>query len=117
MIYTLRRVFPLLAVLVAACSDPSGQIQPPAEVKRPNFLIIMTDDMGYTDLGAFGGNDIRTPNLDELALSGIRFTNFHGHVSCAPSRALLMSGTGNHEAGLGTQVDIESFRGQSGYER
>jgi len=83
----------------------------------PNFLIILADDMGFTDLGAFGGRDIRTPNLDALALAGIRFTNFHGHLSCAPSRALLMSGTGNHEAGLGTQIDIESFRGQRNYER
>jgi arylsulfatase len=85
--------------------------------KRPNFLIIMADDMGFTDLGAFGGRDIPTPNLDQLALAGIRFTNFHGHLSCAPSRALLVSGTGNHEAGLGTQTDIESFRGQRNYER
>ena len=85
--------------------------------RRPNFLIIFTDDMGYTDLGAFGGVDLATPILDQLALGGIRFNNFHGHLSCAPSRAALLSGTGNHEAGLGTQVDIESFRGEFNYER
>ena len=107
----------VLLLLLFGCQQ--GADAPVADTidKRPNFLIIMADDMGFTDLGAFGGQDIRTPNLDELALAGIRFTNFHGHLSCAPSRALLMSGTGNHEAGLGTQIDIESFRGKRGYER
>jgi arylsulfatase len=71
---------------------------------RPNFLLIVTDDMGYTDLGAFGGVDIPTPNLDRLAWNGLRLTNFHTAPSCAPTRAMLMSGTGNHEAGLGTQL-------------
>ena len=104
-----RIILFVLAVLSAAYAQSE---------ERPNFLIIMTDDMGFTDLGAFGGHDIRTPNLDELALNGIRFTNFHGHIRCAPSRALLMSGTGNHEAGLGTQVGFKSaFGGQRGYER
>jgi len=97
----------LLAVLAAASAQSE---------ERPNFLIIMTDDMGFTDLGAFGGHDIQTPNLDKLALNGIRFTNFHGHARCAASRALLMAGTGNHEAGLGTQQNFKSFRGQLGYE-
>lgn len=84
---------------------------------RPNFLIIVTDDMGYTDLGAFGGDDIPTPNLDRLARSGIRLTNFHSAPSCAPTRAMLMSGTGNHEAGLGTQLANALFNGEYGYER
>ena len=74
---------------------------------RPNFLLIVTDDMGYTDLGAFGGVDIPTPNLDGLARNGVRLTNFHTAPSCAPTRAMLMSGTGNHEAGLGTQLFIQ----------
>ena len=103
-----RRILLVLAVLAAASAQSE---------ERPNFLIIMTDDMGFTDLGAFGGHDIRTPNLDELALNGVRFTNFHAHMRCAPSRALLMTGTGNHEAGLGTQANIGSFRDQRGYER
>lgn len=66
----------------------------------PNFLLIVTDDMGYTDLGAFGGTDIPTPNLDRLARNGIRLTNFHAAPSCAPTRAILMSGTCNHEADI-----------------
>ena len=85
--------------------------------EQPNFLIIVTDDMGYTDLGAFGSMDIPTPNLDRLARSGIRLTNFHAAPSCAPTRAMLMSGTGNHEAGLGTQLFNALFEGEYGYER
>lgn len=83
----------------------------------PNFLLIVTDDMGYTDLGAFGGTHIPTPNLDRLARSGIRFTNFHAAPSCAPTRAMLMSGTGNHEAGMGSQLFNALFEGEYGYER
>jgi arylsulfatase A-like enzyme len=85
--------------------------------KRPNFLLITTDDMGYTDIGAFGGNDIPTPNLDKLALEGLRLTNFHVSVSCAPTRSMLMSGTGNHEAGMGSQQRYAAFQDQPGYER
>ena len=100
--------FLILALLAAGIARSDEQ---------PNFLVIVTDDLGFTDLGAFGGHDIQTPNLDQLALEGIRFTNFHGHARCAASRALLMTGTGNHEAGFGTVVNIEKFRGQRGYEQ
>lgn len=83
---------------------------------RPNFLLVVTDDMGYTDLGAFGGHDIPTPNLDRLAMDGVRLTNFHTNVSCAPTRSMLLSGTGNHEAGMGSQQIFPEFRGLPGYE-
>jgi len=84
--------------------------------ERPNFLLIVTDDMGYTDLGAFGGYEIPTPNLDRLAWNGVRLTNFHAAPSCGPTRAMLMSGTGNHEAGLGSQLFNQLFVGEYGYE-
>jgi arylsulfatase A-like enzyme len=84
--------------------------------ERPNFLLIVTDDMGYTDLGAFGGYEIPTPNLDRLAWNGVRLTNFHAAPSCGPTRAMLMSGTGNHEAGLGSQLFNQLFDGEYGYE-
>ena len=63
---------------------------------RPNILLIVADDMGFTDLGSFGG-EIPTPNLDELAYAGIRLTNFHAAPVCAPARAMLLSGMDNHE--------------------
>ena len=63
--------------------------------ERPNILIIMTDDQGYTDLGVYGG-EINTPNLDQLARDGLILTDFHNQAVCAPTRAALMSGTDNH---------------------
>lgn len=55
--------------------------------KRPNFLVIVADDLGFSDLSCFGG-EIRTPNIDKLASSGIRFTDFHAAAACSPSRAM-----------------------------
>ena len=118
-------VFFGLCLMLLGCSsdDPMSADSMPEvisetriETTRPNFLIITTDDMGYTDLGAFGGHDIPTPNLDSLAMQGVRLTNFHASVSCAPSRTMLMTGTGNHEGGMGTQRDSE-FDDFPGYEK
>jgi arylsulfatase len=55
--------------------------------KRPNFLIIVADDLGFSDLGCFGG-EIETPNLDKLASNGLRFTDFYAAAACSPSRAM-----------------------------
>lgn len=68
----------------------------------PNILFILVDDLGYTDLGSFGG-DIDTPNIDELAATGTLFTNAHAYPSCAPSRAALITGRDPHRVGFGAQ--------------
>ena len=82
----------------------------------PNILLIVADDMGYSDVGAFGG-EIDTPNIDALAQSGITFTNFHTASSCAPTRAMLLSGVDNHLAGYGSMHFLApDQRGQPGYE-
>ncbi len=82
---------------------------------RPNFLIIVADDLGYSDLGAFGG-EIGTPNLDQLALSGARFTNFHAGPACAPSRAALLTGKDPHLVGQGSMGPaIAAQAGKPGY--
>jgi arylsulfatase A-like enzyme len=89
-----------------------------AQDERPNFLLILADDLGYTDIGAYGG-EIRTPNIDELASRSIKFTNFHAMPTCAPTRALLLSGTNNHVAGLGSMLPprfLPAIEGQPGYE-
>jgi len=85
--------------------------------KRPNFLVIVADDLGFSDLGAFGG-EIDTPRLDALARQGLRFTDFHTAAACSPTRAMLLTGTDHHIAGLGTldEVASRSQRGQPGYE-
>lgn len=86
----------LFGVLFFSCQK---EIEHP---KPPNILLIVADDLGYADLGSFGG-DISTPNLDELAERGIRFSRFHTAPFCAVSRAMLLSGNNNHIAGMGAQ--------------
>ncbi|ROW08412.1 hypothetical protein VMCG_03100 [Cytospora schulzeri] len=86
--------------------------------KRPNFLVIVADDLGYSDIKPYGG-EIDTPNLDRLAKSGIRLTNFHTASACSPTRSMLMSGTDNHIAGLGQMTEHmrgDSYKGRPGYE-
>jgi arylsulfatase len=86
-------------------------------VKRPNFLVIVADDLGFSDIGAFGG-EINTPNLDRLAYAGIRLTDFHSAPACSPTRAMLLTGTDHHVAGIGTMLEVAApgFRGAPGYE-
>ncbi|KAK5171470.1 uncharacterized protein LTR77_004615 [Saxophila tyrrhenica] len=67
---------------------------------RPNFLVILADDLGYSDIGCFG-SEIRTPHLDALARNGARFSDYHTAAACSPTRSMLLSGTDNHIAGVG----------------
>ena len=68
--------------------------------RRPNIVIILGDDLGVSDIGAFG-SEIKTPNLDALANEGVRFTNFYTHATCSPTRSMLLSGVDTHINGLG----------------
>jgi arylsulfatase A-like enzyme len=63
--------------------------------------VIVADDLGFSDLSCFG-SEILTPNIDKLAKRGLRFTDFHAETACSPSRAMIMTGTDHHIAGLGT---------------
>ncbi|MCB0258449.1 MAG: arylsulfatase [Calditrichaeota bacterium] len=85
--------------------------------ERPNFLVIVADDMGYSDMGMFGG-EISTPNLDALAQQGVRYTNYYVAPTCSPTRAMLMSGMDNHLAGMGNMYEriAPNQEGQPGYE-
>ncbi|KAI9727410.1 MAG: hypothetical protein M1834_008416 [Cirrosporium novae-zelandiae] len=80
--------------------------------KRPNFLIIVADDLGFSDCGCFGG-EIRTPNIDRLGVEGVRFTDFHAAAACSPTRAMIMTGTDHHIAGLGNLVELTNGSGQT----
>lgn len=71
--------------------------------KRPNIILIMGDDMGFSDIGSYGG-EIKTPNLDSLATEGLRFTQFYNTARCCPSRASLLTGLYPHQAGMGHMV-------------
>jgi arylsulfatase A-like enzyme len=99
----------------AATTDGIAAVgEPPA---RPNFLLIVVDDMGFSDLGAFG-SEIDTPHLDELAFGGVRLTDFHSAPACSPTRAMLMTGTDHHLAGIGAMIETlrPDFEGAPGYE-
>ncbi|WP_449433531.1 sulfatase-like hydrolase/transferase [Pseudomonas putida] len=84
---------------------------------RPNIVLIVADDLGYSDLGAFG-SEISTPNLDALANQGMVLENYHTAPTCSPTRSMLMSGTDNHLAGLGTMAELilPEQVGNTGYE-
>ena len=73
---------------------------PANQDKRPNIVVILADDMGFSDMGVFG-SEIKTPNMDALAMNGTRFTNYYTHASCSPTRSMLLSGQDTHLNGLG----------------
>ncbi|BGO89497.1 hypothetical protein NBRC10512_003957 [Rhodotorula toruloides] len=91
----------------------------PALTTKPNILLILADDLGFSDLGCFGG-EVATPNLDALAKEGMRLSGFHTASACSPTRSMLFSGTDNHLAGLGQMAETisqnEVFQGKAGYE-
>ena len=89
----------------------------PRTDKRPDFLVIVVDDMGWSDLACFGG-EVDTPNLDALVARGMRLTNFHTSPLCSTTRAMLMTGCDHHEVGMGTMAEIRTPEqtGKPGYE-
>ena len=76
------------------------RIPKPRQIPRPNIIVILADDLGYSDIGAFGG-EIKTPNLDELANGGIIYSQFYNAGRCCPSRASLLTGLYPHQTGIG----------------
>ncbi len=76
--------------------------------RRPNIVLVMADDMGYTDIGCYG-SEIQTPRLDKLASAGIRFTQFYNTSRCCPTRAALLTGLYSHQAGIGLMTGDRGF--------
>jgi arylsulfatase len=89
----------------------------PAASPRPNVILLVADDLGYSDLGCFG-SEISTPNIDRLATEGVVFANFHTAAACSPTRAMLLTGVDHHLAGMGTMVEFQTDHqtGRPGYE-
>lgn len=89
----------------------------PPQSDRPNILLLVADDLGYSDLGSYGG-EISTPRLDALARSGMLFTNFHTAPACTPTRSMLLTGVDHHLAGVGNMKVLmaQNQKGQPGYE-
>ncbi len=80
--------------------SPKAQPGPHAQARRPNIVLILSDDMGYSDIGSYG-SEIQTPNLDALAKDGLRYRHFYNQARCCPTRASLMTGLYPHQAGMG----------------
>ena len=100
----------LLATTPLATAPLSAAEQP----ARPNVIVILADDMGYSDVGCYG-SEIETPQLDRLAAGGVRFTQFYNTARCCPTRASLLTGLYPHQAGIGHMMDdrgVDGYRGE-----
>src|SRR6476620_8142114 len=80
--------------------------------RHPNIVVILADDLGFSDLGCYG-SEIATPNIDRLAAHGLRFTQFYNYARCCPTRAALLTGLYPHQCGVG---DMEPDLGQPAYQ-
>ena len=109
--YFSKGLFLLFAITgLFCCEQNQKEIKP---YQRPNIILIMGDDMGYSDLACYGG-EINTPNLDQLARSGLRYTQFYNTARCCPTRASLLTGLYPQQAGIGHMVNdrgTPAFRG------
>ncbi|MFK8021487.1 MAG: arylsulfatase [Pseudomonadales bacterium] len=117
----------VLVLFLSACQQeltPTLEIVQPAPASispspsdKPNVLLIVVDDMGFSDLGYFGG-EIPTPNIDGLAADSVALTNFHTAPTCSPTRSMLLSGVDSHVAGLGNMFEelAPNQKGKPGYE-
>lgn len=108
----------VFAFAVAGLSLAPLTVQASApQARQPNIVILLADDWGFTDVGAFGA-EFATPNLDALAYAGVRFSSFHVAGSCSPTRAMLQTGVMNHRAGLGNMPETipDAHKGKPGYD-
>lgn len=103
--------------LLSICLANFNVISQQKDTNPPNFLIIVADDMGFSDVGAFGG-EINTPSIDKLADEGTRYTNFYVAPTCSPTRSMLLTGIDNHLVGLGNMYEYTASNqlNENGYE-
>jgi arylsulfatase A-like enzyme len=108
----------LLTLIASACTKKQATTEPerPAEQataskpvekaeRPPNFIVVLLDDVGYADLGAYG-SEVNTPSIDRLATNGIQFSNYHTAATCSPTRSMLLTGLDNHLTGMGNMIEI-----------
>lgn len=101
----------LAALVLSAALD--GTAARAAESGRPNIVIVLVDDMGFSDIGCYG-SEIPTPNLDRMAARGVRFTQFYNTGRCCPTRAALLTGLYPHQAGIGHMMNNKGLPGYQG---
>lgn len=104
-----RTIFTLLLCFLGTVAHPAFAAEP----AKPNILIILADDMGYSDLGCYG-SEIPTPNLDALAADGLKFTQFYNTGRCCPTRASLLTGLYSHQTGIGLMDQDQGLPGYQG---
>lgn len=95
-------------------SAAAASAAPAATAKRPNIILIMADDLGFSDIGPYG-SEIATPNLDRLAKGGVKFSQFYNTARCCPTRASLLTGLYSHQAGIGHMVNSRPYPSYQGY--
>jgi len=105
------------ALAAAACGAPPEIVVPDNKPQRPNILLIVADDIGFSDVGAYG-SEIATPNIDALAAEGVMFSDFHVAPNCGPTRGSLLTGVDYHRAGMGgnPEVAAENQKGSPAYQ-
>jgi len=115
-------MLPLIVASAIALASKAGHVDgadpgESAPADRPNIIVIVADDLAYSDLSTFG-SEISTPSLATLAANGVTYTYFHTSPMCSPSRAMLLTGVEQHRTGYGTMAEFldDSQRGQPGYE-
>ena len=109
----------LVLILMSACSSSQQKNKKNETQSKPNIILLVADDLGFSDIGPFGG-DIQTPVLDKLAKEGMLFSSFHVLPTCSPTRSVLLTGNDNHITGLGTMTEmtypaLEGLPGYSGH--
>ena len=109
----LRNLLALAAVAIALAVTTRARAVGEDASSRPNIVLIMSDDMGYSDIGCYG-SEIQTPNLDALAADGVRFTQFYNTARCCPTRASLLTGLYPHQAGVGWMMTDRGYPGYQG---
>jgi arylsulfatase/uncharacterized sulfatase len=107
----------ILALGASLLVSPLAAAPSSAPARHPNIVLLVADDWGFSDVGAFGAG-YATPNIDALGRAGVRFSNFHVSGSCSPTRAMLQTGVMNHRAGLGNMPETipPEHVGKPGYD-
>jgi arylsulfatase A-like enzyme len=110
----MKRILNYIISLIFLISVISCKKTGQERIEKPNIILIMADDMGYSDLNCFG-SEIRTPNLDRLAKEGLRMTQFYNAGRCCPTRASLLTGLYQHQAGIGDMINNSGIPAYQGY--
>ena len=106
--------YTILFITFFSCLSHAAEKPTKANDERPNIIVIMVDDMGFSDISCYGG-EIPTPHLDKLGKNGLKFSQFHNTGRCCPTRATLLTGLYSHLAGMGWMTHDQNTIGYRGH--